>query len=115
MAAKSGSYIPAKGDLVWLDFSPQAGREQAGHRPALVMSSARYNRSGLMFACPVTSQVKNYPFEVPVKVKKIDGVVLADHLKNVDWQDRNARFIARAPQDVIDQTFKLFSAILTQD
>lgn len=88
MAAKSGSgYVPDRGDLVWLSFDPQAGREQAGRRPAVILSPASYNRSsGLALAVPVTSHVKGYPFEVPIPAgMRISGVILADHLKSVDW------------------------------
>jgi mRNA interferase MazF len=97
------TFVPDAGDLVWLDFDPQTGREQAGRRPALVLSPAAYNRAaGLVVACPVTSRVKGYPFEVrlPPGVG-IEGVVLADHLKSADWRQRNARKIGRAPDAVL--------------
>lgn len=83
-------YIPEAGDIVWLDFDPQSGHEQAGHRPALVISPATYNgRTGLMLCCPLTSQIKNYPFEVDISGSR-RNVALADQIKNLDWRARNA-------------------------
>lgn len=83
-------YIPEAGDIVWLDFDPQSGHEQAGHRPALVISPATYNgRTGLMLCCPLTSQIKNYPFEVVISGSR-RNVALADRIKNLDWRARNA-------------------------
>ena len=83
--------MPDAGDIVWIDFDPQAGREQAGHRPALVLSPAAYNaKTSLMVCCPMTTQVKNYPFEVIV-AGTIPSAVLADQLKSLDWRKRRAR------------------------
>jgi len=83
-------YIPEAGDIVWLDFDPQSGHEQAGHRPALVISPATYNgRTGLMLCCPLTSQIKNYPFEVVISGTR-RNVALADQIKSLDWRARNA-------------------------
>lgn len=88
----ASEYVPDSGDLVWLDFTPQAGREQAGRRPALVISPRTYNtKTSLAVVCPVTSHAKGYPFEVGLPAGgKIGGVVLSDHLKNLDWRQRNA-------------------------
>lgn len=108
----SSSYIPQKGDLVWLNFSPQSGREQRGRRPALVVSSGTYNRTGLMLACPVTSKVKGYPFEVLIQSDLVSGCVLADHVKNQDWKARNAEYIAKAPSDVLKRTHQIIAALL---
>jgi len=84
-------YVPDAGDFVWLNFDPQAGHERAGHRPALVISPASYNRRlGLMLCCPMTTQVKGYPFEVAVP-GKVPSVVLADQIKSLDWTVRKAR------------------------
>lgn len=88
--------VPAAGDIVWLDFDPQVGGEQAGRRPALVLTTGRYNRlTGLMIVCPCTTRIKGYPYEVP-----LDGsppsVALTDHAKSVDWQARRAQFKAQA-------------------
>ena len=82
---------PDAGDIVWLQFSPQAGHEQAGHRPALVLSPAAYNsKTGLLLCCPMTTQVKGYPFEVVLEGKQV-AVVLADQVKSLDWVARGAR------------------------
>ncbi len=98
-------YVPDAGDLVWLSFSPQAGREQAGRRPALVLSPFAYNsRAGLCLVSPITSQAKGYPFEVPLPTGlPISGVILSDHLRSADWSARKVVFIAKASADVIDQ------------
>ncbi len=107
------TYIPDRGDIVWLNFSPQQGHEQAGVRPALILSSQRYNQSSkLMLACPITSKVKHYPFEVRVKAKKIDGVVLADQVKNLDWSARKMSFAEKAPSEVVEQTQELIETLL---
>jgi mRNA interferase MazF len=92
------AYVPDAGDLIWLDFDPQAGREQAGRRPALVLSPSAYNRkTSLAVVCPITSQAKGYPFEVELQpAAAIRGVVLADHLKNLDWRRRRAEKAGRA-------------------
>ena len=92
----AAGYVPDAGDIVWIDFDPQAGREQAGHRPALVLSPAAYNdKTSLMLCCPMTTRVKGYPFEVTIAGSK-DGVVLADQVKSLDWRRRNARLKGRA-------------------
>ena len=89
-------YVPAAGDIVWLRFTPQAGHEQAGHRPALVVSPATYNgKTGLMLCCPMTSHIKGYPFEVALDAKPV-SVVLADQVKSLDWRAREARPKGRA-------------------
>jgi mRNA interferase MazF len=94
---------PDQGDVVWLRHDPQAGREQAGHRPALVLSPKAYNAAtGLMLCCPVTTQVKGYPFEVAlVGVNGLKGVVLADQIRNLDWEARGAERAGRAAADVV--------------
>jgi len=93
------AYVPDRGDLVWLEFTPQAGSEQAGKRPALIMSPKTYNKKvGLALVCPVTSRIKGYPFEVRLPdVLEVGGVVLSDQLKSLDWRARKARLIDRAP------------------
>jgi len=86
------SYVPDAGDIVWLHFDPQAGREQAGHRPALVLSPAKYNRkTSLMLCCPMTTQIKGYPFEVAIAGRS-PSAVLADQIKSLDWAERSASF-----------------------
>jgi len=84
------AYVPDAGDIVWLHFNPQAGHEQAGHRPAVVLSPASYNgKTGLMLCCPMTTQIKGYPFEVLIAGER-PGVVLADQIKSLDWRVRRA-------------------------
>lgn len=97
-------YIPDRGDVVWLQFDPQAGHEQAGKRPALVISPAAYNgRTGLALLCPITSQRKGYPFEVPLPPGlKVQGVVLADQIKSLDWRVRQARRVGTVSAAVIE-------------
>jgi len=107
-------YVPDRGDLVWLEFTPQAGHEQAGRRPALVISPAAYNdKSGLALVCPITSQVKAYPFEVLLPEDgKIQGAVLSDQLKSLDWSARKARFIAAAPKEVVADTLAKIAVLV---
>jgi len=97
---------PARGDLVWLEFDPQSGHEQAGRRPALVLSPREYNqRVGLAVCCPVTSQLKGYPFEVRLPEGfRVKGAILADQVKCLDWRRRKASVIAAAPASVLDET-----------
>ena len=97
------TYVPDSGDVVWLTFDPQAGHEQRGRRPALILSPRTYNaKARLAIACPITSHVKGYPFEVPLPPGgKIVGAVLADHVKNVDWHVRRAVFEAKMPADIM--------------
>jgi mRNA interferase MazF len=105
---------PDRGDVVWIDFDPQSGREQAGRRPALVLTPARYNRLvGLLIACPVTKQAKGYPFEsaLPAGVP-VQGVVLSDHVRSLDWRNRRAEFICKAPADVVDDVTAKVHALL---
>ncbi|HYM77497.1 MAG TPA: type II toxin-antitoxin system PemK/MazF family toxin [Candidatus Dormibacteraeota bacterium] len=86
-------YVPEAGDIAWLDFDPQAGREQGRRRPALVLTEQSYNRaSGLVVVCPLTSKRKPYPFALPVTIGKVEGAVLVDHIKSMDWTARNATF-----------------------
>ena len=92
----AGKYVPDAGDIVWLRFSPQASHEQAGHRPAVVVSPAAYNgRTNLMLCCPMTTQIKGYPFEVTVAGKR-PGAVLADQVKSLDWVERKAKYKGKA-------------------
>ena len=94
-------YSPAQGDIVWLDFHPQQGHEQRGRRPALVISHQKYNeRVGLALFCPITSKAKNYPFEVAVGTSEVNGVVLSDQVKSLDWNARRVAFIEKIGADV---------------
>lgn len=97
------SYVPDRGDLVWLEFTPQAGSEQRGRRPALVLSPKSYNgKVGLALCCPVTTKIKGYPFEVELPDGyAVSGVILSDQLKSLDWRSRQVKFIERASSDVI--------------
>ena len=106
---------PRRGDLIWLSFTPQTGREQAGRRPALVLSPEAYNsKTGLALICPVTSKVKGYPFEVPLSTTAgFQGVVLADQLRSLDWRARGAEWIEQAPPKVVDRVLKLLDTLLT--
>jgi mRNA interferase MazF len=91
------TYVPEVGDIAWLDFDPQAGREQGRRRPAVVLTDQAYNRaSGLVVICPLTSKRKPYPFALPVVVDKVEGAVLVDHLKSMDWKARKAVFHSKA-------------------
>lgn len=115
MATKTGSgYVPERGDLVWLSFDPQAGHEQAGRRPALILSPSLYNRSSsLALVVPITSQAKGYPFEVPVPAGAgVRGVILADHLKSVDWRARNAERIGALQAATLNQVLKKAALLL---
>ena len=108
------AYVPEWGDVVWLQFDPRAGHEQAGRRPALVVSPRAYNRKvGLALFCPVTSQAKGYPFEVPLQPGgKLEGVVLSDQIKSLDWRARSASRITRASRDVMDQVIARIVALV---
>jgi len=96
-------HVPDRGDIVWVDFDPQAGHEQAGRRPALIVSPISYNQKvGLVLLCPITNQRKGYPFEVPLpQGLKVAGVVLADQLKSMDWRARRAEFCCKAPAPTV--------------
>jgi mRNA interferase MazF len=108
------AYIPDRGDAIWLNFTPQAGHEQAGHRPALVLSPASYNqKAGLALLCPITSQVKGYPFEVQLTgTTEVHGVILADQVKSLDWRERDAEFIEEVPEAAIQETIAKVQALL---
>jgi mRNA interferase MazF len=98
------TFVPDAGDFVWLTFDPQAGREQAGRRPALILSPKSYNqKSGLALACPLTTQAKGYPFEVAARAGSAAGVILVDHLKSIDWRARRAERLASCPKDVWEE------------
>ncbi len=108
------SYFPKRGDAVWINFNPQAGHEQAGRRPAIVLSPDKYNEKvGLCLLCPITNQIKGYPFEVLIpKDLGVSGVVLADQAKSLDWKMRNAEFIAKLPETVVDEVLKKLKSLL---
>lgn len=110
----SAAYTPSRGDLVWINFDPQAGHEQAGHRPALVVSPAAYNgKAGLALLCPITRQAKGYPFEVALPSNgPLSGVVLADQVKSLDWRARRATFRGHAPETVVDEVLEMLDLLL---
>ena len=109
------TYIPEQGDLVWIEFNPQAGHEQSGLRPALVISPTAYNNKvGLALMCPITSKIKEYPFEVILPDKfKIKGAILSDQIKSLDWHARKAKFIAKAPLETINDVIAKIKTIIT--
>ena len=108
------AYVPERGDIVWISLNPQAGHEQAGRRPAVVVSPKSYNgKVGLGLLCPITSQVKGYPFEVSVpQGLPVGGVVLADQVKSLDWRARKAEFAGRLPADARDEVVGKLGALL---
>ncbi len=107
-------YVPRRGDIIWLNFDPQAGHEQAGHRSALVLSPHSYNvKTNLALVCPITSQVKGYPFEAGLHSSgTVSGVALADQLKSLDWRARQARFEGHAAERVTLEVIGKAKAIL---
>lgn len=108
------SYVPDRGDVVWLNFTPQSGHEQAGHRPALVVTPKAYNKkTGLMVCCPITNQVKGYPFEVVIEGNaNVSGAVLSDQLKSLDWQARQAAHKGRVDDAVLREVLGKIAALL---
>jgi mRNA interferase MazF len=108
------AYCPDRGDIVWIDFTPQAGHEQAGERPALTLSPLSYNRKiGLAIFCPITTQAKGYPFEVLVpEGLKVRGAILSDQVRNLDWDARHARFYCKLPASTVSEVTHQISALL---
>ena len=109
------AYIPERGDIIWLNFNPQAGHEQAGKRPAIVLSPSTYNqKTGLALCCPITSKIKGYPFEILLpQDSPISGVILTDQIKNLDWKVRKAEFIHKVPNELITKVVKKLRTLLT--
>lgn len=109
-------YIPDSGDIVWMVFSPQSGHEQAGHRPALVLSPKAYNRKvGLALFCPITSQVKGYPYEVLIpEGLEVKGAILSDQVKSLDWKARKAAFSCRLPADKFNEVVRKLSTLIPE-
>jgi len=107
------SYVPEGGDIVIMDFDPQVSREQAKRRPALVLTDQRYNRaSGLAVVCPLTSKRKPYPFALPVTVDEVEGAVLVDQLKSMDWSGRKAAFHSRADPGLVRKVRQYIAVLL---
>ncbi len=108
-------YIPNRGDIVWVNFNPTRGREQTGKRPALVLSPKSYNvKSSLVIACPITSKVKGYPFEVQIITNEIEGVVLVDQIKSLDWRERKVVFVQKAPKAALKKTQRLLLLLVKE-
>jgi mRNA interferase MazF len=107
-------YAPERGDVVWLQFTPQAGHEQAGRRPAVTLSPRIYNEKvGLGLFCPVTSHIKGYPFEAQLPTgMPVGGVALCDQVRNLDWKTRNAQFICRLPEATVAEIIAKIQALL---
>ncbi len=110
------TYIPNRGDIVWITFNPQAGYEQAGRRPALVLSPAAYNgKVGLAILCPITRQIKHYPFEVLIPDGlTIGGAILSDQVKSLDWKTRQAAFVCRLPTSTLDEVLQKLGTLIGQ-
>ena len=113
---KGRSYIPERGDVVWITLAPQAGHEQAGRRPAVVLSPADYNdKTGLAVLCPVTGQIKGYPFEVVLPTGlPVTGAVLSDRVRNLDWRARNAELISTLPANAIVEVLRRLLTLLSR-
>jgi len=108
-----GRYVPRAGDLIWLDFDPRTGREQAKRRPALVVTDESYNRaSGMVIVCPLTSRRKPYPFALPAVVDKVEGSILVDHIKSLDWAARKATFHSKASSDLLGKVRAYLEVLL---
>ena len=111
------SYVPRRGDVVWLNFDPQAGHEQAGRRPAFVLSPEAYNRkTGLFLACPITSKLKGFPFEAALPAGlAVTGVILADQIKSLDWKVRRAEFATATTDDVVADVLALILPLIGEE
>lgn len=109
-------YVPQRGDAVWVDFDPRAGHEQAGRRPAVVLSKGTYNgKTRLAILCPITNQMKGYPFEVVIPPGlDVTGVVLSDQVKSMDWQARNAALICPLPEGIVDAVLQRVGTLLAR-
>lgn len=113
---KAKAYVPRRGDVVWITMNPQAGHEQAGRRPAVVLSPEMYNeKAGLAIMCPVASQIKGYPFEVSLPSGlPVAGVILADQVKSLDWHARNAEKICTLPSKAISEILQKLGLLLSR-
>jgi len=114
---RSLTYVPQRGDMVWLTFNPQAGYEQAGRRPAIVISPKEYNEKvGLAILCPITSHKKGYPFEVEIpEGLATKGVILSDQVKSLDWKAREVEFIGKLPKDKMNEVIEKLSVLLSTE
>ena len=108
-------YIPNRGDIVWLNFNPVRGHEQGGRRPALIISSKKYNaKSGLALVCPITSQIKGYPFEVEFRTKTVHGVILADQIRGIDWARRSVEKIGVVSETVVTDVREYLKKLISE-
>lgn len=112
-----GKYVPERGDIVWINMNPQIGHEQAGRRPAIVLSPTAYNRKvGLALLCPVTNQIKGYPFEVVIpEGLDVSGAILSDQVKSLDWKRRNAEFFIKIPETIVLEVLERLNVLLNID
>jgi mRNA interferase MazF len=110
------AYVPESGDIVWIAFNLQAGHEQAGHRPALVLSPRAYNgKVGLAIFCPITSQVKGYPFEVLMpEGLEVTGAILSDQVKSLDWKTRKIKFSCKLPPEKFNEVIKKLNTLIRE-
>ena len=115
-AMKHGSYIPDRGDIVWINFTPQAGHEQRGKRPALIISPKIYNKKTSLCIClPITSKIKNYPFEISLpKDVAIDGVILSDQIKSLDFNARRVSFVCKVSPKIVKKVQKNILALVLE-
>ena len=105
-------YVPERGELVWTDFSPHRGHEQAGRRPAIILSSRRFNEEiGIALCCPITSKEKGYIFEVPIETQKVQGAVLTHQVRSLDWRTRGVEFAGKASEAVVEKVGMLVAKI----
>ena len=111
---KDEAYIPGRGDAVWINLNPQAGHEQSGRRPAVILSPEAYNsRVGLALLCPITNQIKGYPFEVVIPPElTVSGAILSDQVKSLDWREREAELICKLPDSTIAEAIEKLGALL---
>ena len=116
-ARRKATYVPERGDLVWINFDPQAGHEQSGRRPAVVLSPSRYNRKvELGIFCPVTNQAKGYAWEVAIPAGLgVTGVILADQIKSLDWKERRTEFAGTLPREILDEVLDKALAVIDPD
>lgn len=106
-------YIPAKGDIVTLDFDPQSGHEQKGRRPALILSNKTFNQYlGLSFACPITSTKRDFPFHIKIETSKISGFIMAEQLKSIDYNSRKVKFVEKIDSETLEEVEAIIKAIM---
>jgi mRNA interferase MazF len=116
MVKDASTYVPKRGDFIWLNFDPRTGHEQSGHRPALVISPEDYNRIGRAIVCPITSRLRGFPFEVRIPDgEQIAGVILTDQIRAVDWRARKAEFIVAGPASILEDAIAKLATLIFDD